>query len=248
MSRTARFADFASALAQCGGGYDDLTLARVRAYKTEHFIAQLSTTVWPEQVANTALAVGLAAAQVPARPLRVLDFGGSAGVHYYAACKVLPEAPRWAIVETQAMAEVCRGAGLDAFESVATAVKHLGGVDLVHTSGAIQYTPDPLQFLDTLLAVDAPVFFLGRLPLWRGEQRVTIQESQLSSNGLGPLPPDIPDAPVRYPETFVNFDELLRRITARYELRMALDSSSATAIVDGQTIPGITLILSRRGL
>ena len=125
------------------------------------------------------------------------------------------------------MAEVGREVGLDAFDSIGRAVEHLGGVDLIHTSGTIQYTPDPLKFLDTLLALDAPVFFLARLPLWRGEQLVTIQESQLSSNGLGPLPPGIADALIRYPDTLVNLDELMRRISGRYELRIALDRKAA---------------------
>ena len=246
MTRSARFTDYASALAQCSGGYDDAQLARVRAYKTEQYVKQLSAILWPEQIANTALAVGIAAAQVKSRPLRVLDFGGGAGIHFRAAREVLPEPPRWAIVETQATAEVARAAGLDAFDDIERAVHHLGGVDLVHTSGTIQYTPDPLRTLDALLALEAPVFFLARLPLWRGEQMVTIQESPLSMNGPGPLPPGIPDTVVRYPETFVNFDELMGRLTAGYQPLIALDSSSAAAIVEGQTIPGITLILIRR--
>ena len=165
MSTTGNFADYAAALAACGSGYDDLELARVRVYKTEQYVRQLGSTLWPEQIANTALAVGIAAAHAGSRPLRVIDFGGGAGIHFHAACKVLPQRPQWAIAETRVMAEAARAAGLEAFDDLDMALRHVGAADLVHSSGTLQYLPDPLGTLEALVALNAPVFLLARLPV-----------------------------------------------------------------------------------
>jgi putative methyltransferase (TIGR04325 family) len=240
------FPDYATALAACGSGYDDVELARVRAYKSAQYVQKLDSTLWPEQIANTALAAGIATSRVQSRPLRVLDFGGGTGIHFFAASKVLAEPPKWAIVETLATAQVTSAAGIPAFDTIEAAVGHLGGVDLVHTSGAIQYTPNPLGIVDALVSIEAPVFFMARLPIWRGPPQITIQESLLSQNGLGPLPPGTPDVTIRYPLTLVDFDEIMGRVIPHYRPLVALDSPSTAAVINGQRVPGITLILVRR--
>jgi putative methyltransferase (TIGR04325 family) len=247
VSSTANFADYSSALAACGGGYDDVELARVRLYKTEQYVKQLGATLWPEQIANTALAVGIAAAHAGPGPLRVIDFGGGAGIHFHAACRILPQRPQWAIAETRVMAEAARAAGLEAFDDLGMALRHVGEVDLLHTSGALHYVPDPLSTLEALVALNAPVFLLARLPVWKGQPFIMIQESPLSLNGLGPLPPGTADVMVRYPATLVDFDDIMARIVPRYRPTIAVDASSAALNVNGKRVPGITLVLTRRG-
>jgi hypothetical protein len=81
------FQSFAAARAACGRGYDDGDLAEVIAYKTS--LAFDSRQVAPEQALNSIIALGIRAAKITDRPLRVLDFGGGCGFHYFRASDAL---------------------------------------------------------------------------------------------------------------------------------------------------------------
>ena len=101
--------------------------------------------------------------------------------------------------------------------------------------------PDPLATLKTLVDLRARYFALARFPLWGGAQVVGLQTSPLSANGIGPMPPHIPDRQVQYPVTFANFDEVMR-ILGGYEIALALGSPSSIYEVSGQQVPGISVI------
>jgi len=142
------FADFASAAAACGPGYDSGVIADVIAYKTalgvdpRHFA--------PEQAVNSIISIGIATAEITERPLRVLDFGGGCGFHYFRVSAALRSKLRWAVVETKTMAERARkvaGDRFDAFTDLSDAAGALGRVHLVHASSSIQYVPEPLSTL-----------------------------------------------------------------------------------------------------
>lgn len=240
------YPDFASALAACGAGYNDADIADVIAYKAalpvdpRHFA--------PEQAINTILSIGIAAAEIPDRPLTVLDFGGGCGFHYFRAVPTVRTSLRWAIVETPTMAEravkVAQGR-FDVFTDIAAAAKALGRIDLIHASSSIQYVPDPLAALRTLAALRPRYFTLARFPVWAGPQIVGVQTSPLAANGIGPMPPTITDRPVKYPITFTNFDEVMQ-ILASYEIALALASPSSTYEIRGQPVQGINLIFRTR--
>src|SRR5580692_11137744 len=75
----------------------------------------------------------------------VLDFGGGFGQHYKCAARHSPMV-RWAVVETQALvarASVLTDERLKFFTSIREAVDWLGKPDLMHSDGALHYTPDP---------------------------------------------------------------------------------------------------------
>ena len=239
---TETFADFASALAACGPGYDNTVIADVIAYKTalgvdpRHFA--------PEQAVNSILAVGIAAAEITERPLKVLDFGGGCGFHYFRVAAALRSQLRWAIVETRTMAEraekVAQGR-FEIFTDIAPVAAALGRIHLVHASGAIQYVPDPLTTLKALATLQARYFMLARFPVWSRNQLVGVQTSPLAANGIGPMPPTIPDRQVRYPITFPNLDDVMR-IMSSYEIVTVLQSPSSNYTVLGQHVQGISLI------
>jgi putative methyltransferase (TIGR04325 family) len=239
---TETFPDFASALAACGPGYDNTVIADVIAYKTGLTVDPRQFA--PEQAMNSILAVGIAAADITERPLRVLDFGGGCGFHFFRVNAVLRPQLRWAIVETRTMAEraekVAQGR-FEVFTDVTGAVAALGRVDLVHASSAIQYVPDPLGTLKALAALRAPYLMLARFPVWGRNQLVGVQTSPLAANGIGPMPPTIADRQIRYPITFVNFDEIMR-IMSSYEIAMAMHSPSSNYTVLGQPVQGISII------
>lgn len=236
------FPNFAAAAAGCGAGYHDAEIADVIAYKTGLAIDVHQFA--PEQAINSILSVGIAASDSTARPLKVLDFGGGCGFHFFRVTASIRVPLRWALVETPTMA--MRAAKLsqgrfDVFSDIAAGAEALGSVDLVHASSAIQYVPEPLTALQVLAALRPRYFALLRFPWWTGPQTVGLQPSTLAGNGIGPLPPGMPDRQIMYPVTFTNFNEVLRTL-GDYDVVLAVPSPSSIYELGGQKIPGISVI------
>jgi putative methyltransferase (TIGR04325 family) len=240
------YPNFQSALTASGAGYNSDDIADTIAFKATLPIPKHD--VMPEQGINSVLSVAITAAELPNRPLSVLDFGGGCGFHYFVVSQSLELPLRWAIVETATMAEramkVAQGR-FDVHTGISDAVKALGRVDVVHASSAIQYVPDPLAILRELVGLEAPIFALARFPLWRGAQTVGLQVSTLAGNGIGPMPPNIPDREVAYPVTFVNIDDVLA-IFNSYEVALLTPSPSSEYIVSGQRVPGLSIVFRRK--
>jgi putative methyltransferase (TIGR04325 family) len=119
----------------------------------------------------------------------VLDFGGGCGRHYKEALRETPDV-LWAVVETPAM--VIRARELETeklkfFRSVDAAVEWLGQIDVMHSNGAIQYTPQPLTTLQELCNLNAGRMLWYRLFLGDGTES---QVSRLRDNGPGTLKVD----------------------------------------------------------
>lgn len=131
----------------------------------------------------------------------VLDFGGGCGAHYKAAVKASP-AIRWAVVETSAMADRAKSLETDNlrfFDHIPAAAAWLGHVEVAHSSGALQYTPDPEQTIERLCAVGPDTLLWKRIALAAGAETETeMQVSYLADNGPGFLP-GIPHKQVHYP-------------------------------------------------
>jgi len=245
-SITEVFPSFAAALAACGAGYDADDIAEVIAYKTS--LAFDPRQIAPEQALNSVIAIGIAAAEMAHRPLRVLDFGGGCGFHYFRVAHAIRLPLQWALVETPAMtaraASLANGA-FDAFSTIDQAAQKLGDIDIVHASSAIQYVPDPLETLNALAALGAPFIALLRFPIWNAPSIVGLQRSRLAGNGIGPMPPHIPDRDIVYPVTFVNFDEVLRALS-QYEVALSMMSPSSNYEFRGQLVRGASLIFRRK--
>lgn len=236
------FPDFAAALAACGPGYNDSDIADVIAYKTALPVDQRQFA--PEQAINSILAVGIAAAEIRDRPLTVLDFGGGCGFHYFRVVPTIRTPLRWAVVETPTMAERANNLAqgrFQVFTDVAAAANALGRVDLVHASSSIQYVPDPLETLTGLTALRPRYFGLLRFPAWGRPSLVGLQTSPLSLNGIGPMPPDIPDRMITYPVSFTNFDDVMK-LFVDYEIVMTTVSPSSTYEIRGQPIQGLSIV------
>jgi putative methyltransferase (TIGR04325 family) len=115
-------------------------------------------------------------------PRTVLDFGGGCGLHYKQA--QLRDV-RWAVVETGAMVDRSRPLETDRlrfFTGIAEAMCWLGNIDLMHSNGALQYTPKPLLTLEQLCGLGA------RRMLWHrcflSDDSVTERQvSRLQDNG-----------------------------------------------------------------
>jgi putative methyltransferase (TIGR04325 family) len=115
----------------------------------------------------------------------VLDFGGGCGRHYKDANSA---SVRWAVVETPAMvarAKELSTERLQFFATIKEAADWLGTVDVVHSNGAIQNTPNPGEFLRQLCALRAKKMLWYRVLLGEGRE---VQTSYLGDNGPGSIP------------------------------------------------------------
>lgn len=247
------FPSYSSAAAECGEGYNDADIAKVIAYRTAKWKDTVGAEewLWNDHVYNPVLAVGIAGSELTARPLRVLDFGGGCGVHYFFVRLVFTQSLQWAIVETPKMAasaaQVSEGA-FEAYDNIADAMKSLGSVDLVVTSGAVQYTPDPMVTLDELIAIGAPYFMLARFPFWT-QTIISIHEMPLSKNmeQFGPMPSDVRDRTIKSPITFVKYTDVKYKFERAYDRLLTLPSPSANYQLGSQTILAGTNMYRRKG-
>jgi putative methyltransferase (TIGR04325 family) len=125
----------------------------------------------------------------------VLDFGGGCGLHYKQA--KLPNC-RWAVVETPAMvmkAKELETRNLRFFTSISEAAIWLGQIDIMHSNGAIQCTPSPLDTLRELIETNPNRLLWYRLNFGNGAEN---QVSRLADNGPGKAV-NIKHKLVRYP-------------------------------------------------
>jgi putative methyltransferase (TIGR04325 family) len=211
------YPDYETALKHCGGAYDDRELAELTLKKTLAILSSdLKQALYPpnSQATLTALSV------IPGNEVRVLDFGGSFGPHYFLAKQGVPRRYRWAVVETPLIAGM--GAQLENeelkfFSTLDAARAWLQSVDLVHASGSLQYTREPKDMFRTLAGLRARHLAITRTAIALGPECVTIQISLLSGNGpVGGLFPGIEDRIVRYPRTFMAKDDFIATVQPDY--------------------------------
>jgi putative methyltransferase (TIGR04325 family) len=172
--------------------------------------------------------------------MRVLDFGGGGGSSYTIAKVLFPRVNfRWCVVETTGMskaAKVLENNELKFFGDISEAKIWLGEVDLVYTSGAIQYTENPLRTLKDLVAVNAKNFFITRTVFSEGSSIKFIQESLLSSNGPGPLPEGFVNKIMKYrvvAEPIANIEQVLE---LGYKIRFKLMEEQGVHIVEAKAL------------
>lgn len=138
------YPDYAAANKHCGSDINaDRELAEITLFKTRTALSgDLKPVLYPPNAEATLTALQL----IPAKEPRILDFGGSFGLHYFLARQHLPRRYRWAVVETELIASLAAQIASDElkfFTSIEAARDWLGGIDVLHTSGTLQYTPDP---------------------------------------------------------------------------------------------------------
>jgi len=144
----------------------------------------------------------------------VLDFGGGCGLHYLQANS---STIRWAVVETPAMVAKAKDLStgqLQFFTRISDAIDWLGGVDLMHSDGAIQYTPSPEIVLKELCGVKAKQMLWRRVFL-APSRLFEVQTSYLSDNGPGSI--KLAEKLIQYRRIAIDEGTFLNA-HARYEL------------------------------
>ncbi|WP_409602001.1 methyltransferase, TIGR04325 family [Brevundimonas sp.] len=248
------YADYKAAAAARKADYHDPDLAAVVLEKTRRIRAiDPWMGVGEHQAVATLLAVTTAvtATKAVGRPLRVLDFGGAFGTAYHMVRHALPGDYQWAVVETPTFARLGvteDHPGLRLFDSIDDAVAWLGDVDLLYSSGAIQYLPDPLGTLDRLLEVRPACTAWLRTAFSTESEVVVLQSSRLADNGPGPLPAQFKDAEVHYPRTYLPLAAFLQRFQPRYRLIIEYGDGTPTLTVGGQNlVVGQNYLFVRQG-
>jgi putative methyltransferase (TIGR04325 family) len=247
------FSSYEEAQAACGaGGYEQQDLVEVVFRKTKAYRDALfahGPVVVNSSAGHSLLAV-MTALRESRDKLDVLDFGGACGAHYFAVKAFVRDSVtfRWHIVETPAMAERAREmetSELKFFSSLAET--EMGNPDLLHSSGAIQYTPSPPDTLRMLVNCGARILLISRMGLAVGSANViTAQTSLLSSNGPGPLPEGMKDGECKYPVTFVQKQILSTIIESAYQLRLQLEDDSGAFSVGPEQIVGAAYLAEKR--
>ncbi|MDA1046763.1 MAG: methyltransferase, TIGR04325 family [Verrucomicrobia bacterium] len=235
------YKSYTEALAHCQkGAYEAEEVVQVVVEKNVLFRERIKhNPVFDLGSLRTLIGVALAGAK---DTLKVIDFGGGGGYHYTIARAALDPsvALHWNVVETPAMVAEAKHLETDElkfFDDIDTASKNLKEVDIVFTSGALQYCPDPSSFLNDLIAINARCLFITRTSFNEGSDTlVNVQKSFLSSNGPGSLPSKFIDKAVFYPNVFVPLTEVEDTIQRRYDIRFKIVEDKAAYTVGGKRI------------
>ncbi|MEK7818980.1 MAG: hypothetical protein AAB255_04210 [Bacteroidota bacterium] len=138
---------------------------------------------------------------------------------------------------------------LSFFDNFDDARDKLGTIDLLHTSGTLQYVDNPTKYLSEVLNCNAKWLLFNRLGMNRSNRDVlTIQSSMLSSNGIGELPEGYTDRLIKYPFTFLSETKLINQIQEKYLLVAKFDDKSGIYEVKGEDIVGYGLLCKKIGL
>jgi putative methyltransferase (TIGR04325 family) len=212
------------------------TLAEVADARAR--IEQAPSVVLDSRVMQLLSAFLLAVDHRPAgQSIRVLDFGGSVGIHFFALAPVLSKKWKldWTICELPALAR----AGAEVYGSqirFVTALDELGPerFDVALASGSLPYVPDPRQTCDALLdRCDALI--INRTPFIDAPaDRLTVQHVQF---GAGVT---------RYPAWFMSRERWFKRIVERgFTIELSWPAPEDRTVLDDQPV-GFAGLLARR--
>ena len=195
-------------------GYEDEELCRSiveKSLKFKEYIDSTGLLRGDIQLMRILLAVSL----INSKNVRVLDFGGGSGYHYFLAKSYFGTDYRfdWRVIETPILSSLSKPLENDElkfYSHIDDCKDNDFKPDLLFSSGAIQYVPDPVKTIKAFAEMNAQKFFITRLPVAKIEKSiVSIQSSRIWHNG-----PSTPDTSFRnkkfayYPLTLFSWKEL----------------------------------------
>jgi len=145
-------------------GYLDFGLSNLVIAKTKNFKTEIARK---KQIDMSVTRLLLPFAFIPkAKTLKILDFGGGAGIQYEVAKLSFPNQEfHWVVVEN---VNFCQSSNLQTspeleFRSTITdATSTNSHFDLIVASSSLQYTEDPIAHLHELCALRAPYLYITR--------------------------------------------------------------------------------------
>lgn len=230
-------------------GYNNSDLSAYIAKKTNAWLTETVSGPW--RLGSDVLQTLFSALLVSTSrgSLRVMDFGGGCAVP--AAILRDLTGPKfrfsWSVVELPTLVNAVDEAGFTHAKwhaDIKTAVNDLGGIDLIHTSGTLQYLENPVGHL---LSLNTEYVFFGRLAFHCGDRNVIgIQRSPIKDHGVQ-MPGDATEGYVEYPFTYMPLDDF-EHILADAEYELVLDfaeNSGMRPINDFKIVGGARLYRKR---
>lgn len=235
------FDDYDSALLAGHKSCDDESVSAFVVEKTRSIILQRDRQSDYDDMEHLRLAVPVAARRAEG-VVRVLDFGGAAGLHAALSIRSLTDVDqRWAIVETPSMVGACSALSTDRirfFETIVEAVDWLGGVDLAHCSETLHYMPDPLGTLRELQAIGAQTLLVRRSALSSDRKIIELEALR--------FPQDAGETAMLIPVTYVNQDDFVEALCDGYDIAFAFNGQPCKTVNDVDIEFGSAYLLQKR--
>jgi hypothetical protein len=220
------YSTYAEALKDCQGGYESTDLVDIVVEKNKRFSSSIKNNpILDLGTLRTIIGIGLVKNK---SKLSVIDFGGAGGFHYTLAKIALGNETvlNWSVVETTAMmkkAKQLENNELKFYNSIHLAQKELVNVDLVFTSGALHCCPNPTESLEQLININAKYIFITRTAFNNSNSEIiSTQISNLSENGVGPLPIGYKNKKFKYPVTFISKALVESMLSKKYNIQFTI--------------------------
>jgi putative methyltransferase (TIGR04325 family) len=247
------YTTFDEALEDCPGtlGYEDPEFARLMVEETRQYLSSLDDTGFipaDQTTIHTLLPISLFHNR---ETLNIIDIGGACGIHYFPVKKFLGTSCRlnWSIIETKNLSEAAKvfeNEELKFFTNIKQAKERYGKIDIIISSGTIQYFKDPRQILTEITDTDADFILLTRLSLSLSDRDIiSVQKSRLSQNGFEILPEGYTDRIIKYPHTNMKESDFLNIIGLKYKIKMKIDDPSGIQRINNYKCTGYALLLEK---
>jgi len=254
-----------AALACTGFGYEQEDLISVILEKTKRYKISLDTVKYLEpSIQDTRLALAISLAHNTTQhnttqhnttqhnTTQVIDFGGACGAHYFFANAFFKDKVKleWHVVESLGLAsvgKVLEDGQLHFYNNLESVKKRTEEVDLLFSSGTLQYIPDPYGTLKDMVMFGAKYIFLTRTAMTTEKSDlVTVQTSRLSENGVGLLPNGMKDAIAKYPVVFVRKDVVEEIVAEHYDIKMLWKEHAEAYRWNGHSVDVYGIVAERR--
>lgn len=245
---------FNEALSECSGslGYEDPELIKAIVEETKEYLLSLNESHYvsaDQTILHTFLPFPLVTEN---KKMNVLDVGGSSGMHYFPIKKILGHdyKLKWHVAETKSLSEAARifeNEELKFFDNIHDAARSLDNIDIIVSSGAIQYCPDPRIMLKEMVNSGARFILLSRLSLTLSDHDIiSVQKSLLSQNSFEKLPNGYIDKIIKYPHTNIVERDFHNIIQDKYKIKVKFEDSSGIQKVNFHKCVGYGLLLEIR--
>jgi putative methyltransferase (TIGR04325 family) len=186
------------------------------------------------------------------KSLKILDFGGACGAHYFEIRRLLPDdvSLKWYVVETAQMVKSAIEKMLNSNELVfVSSIEDIKTeIDFIHSSSTLQYVHNPYEYIERLIKVNANWIFFNRMMFNENDRDfITVHRSFLASNGPGKLPKGYSDRIISYPHTTMSFRKFNSTIINNgYEIEWMFLETSGSYQIRKEKISGKGLLYVRK--
>jgi putative methyltransferase (TIGR04325 family) len=246
---------YSEALKDCvSNGYENSAIINFAQEKTKLYRQNIANGVIPH-VINLNIFPLLSLINELAKTkksINIIDFGGGDGGHYLLIRQLLSSEIRlkWQVVETPEMAK-----GMKAFETdelsfsdnLDDTLQKTEKINILYTSGTLQYTPNPYQFIQKMLDSDADYVVFNRQSMNANDRDlITIQRSLLSWHGSNDIKTvQFVDREIRYPHTNISLVTFEAIALKKHAIVQIFDDASGVKKVNKEKIVGRSYILKK---